>query len=164
MNTKSSVPHIFRCQLMQNDLFYQLMTSYRGIEYQFVHHIFDIRLTSGTGLGSGPGVGWGLPLYPFTKIYSQGKKSRSHFDSLCHYSGVIMGAMATQITSISMVCSTVCSCAEKRKHQSSASQAFVRWIHGWQLNSPHKGPLTRKMFPLDDVIMYPTHHPTSAKL
>ena len=41
----------------------------------------------------------------------------------------------------------------QRKHQSSASLAFVRGLHWWPLNSPHKGPVTRKMFPFDDVIM-----------
>ena len=40
-----------------------------------------------------------------------------------------------------------------RKHQSSASLSFVRGIHRWSVNSPHKGPVTRKMFPFDDVIM-----------
>ena len=39
------------------------------------------------------------------------------------------------------------------EHQSSASLAFVRGIHRWPVNSPHKGPVTRKMFPFDDVIM-----------
>ena len=43
--------------------------------------------------------------------------------------------------------------ADHRKHQSSASLAFVRGIHRWPVNSPHKGPVTRKMFPFDDVIM-----------
>ena len=41
----------------------------------------------------------------------------------------------------------------QRKHQSSASLAFVRGIHRWPVNSLHKGPVTRKMFPFDDVIM-----------
>ena len=40
-----------------------------------------------------------------------------------------------------------------RKHQSSASLAFVRWIHRWPVNSPHKWPVTRKMFPFVDFIM-----------
>ena len=31
--------------------------------------------------------------------------------------------------------------------------AFVRGIHRWPVNSPHKWPVTRKMFPFDDVIM-----------
>ena len=68
------------------------------------------------------------------------------------YSDVIMDAMASQITSIY---STVYSGAGQRKHQSSASLAFVWGIHWWQMNSPHKWPATRKMFPFDDVIMGP---------
>ena len=39
------------------------------------------------------------------------------------------------------------------RHQSSASLAYVRGIHRGQVNSPYKGPVTRKMFPFDDVIM-----------
>ena len=42
--------------------------------------------------------------------------------------------------------------ADQRKHQSSASLAFVWGIHRWPVNFPHKGPVTRKMFPFDDVI------------
>ena len=42
---------------------------------------------------------------------------------------------------------------DQRKHQSSASLAFVRGIHRWPVNSQHKWPVTRKMFPFDDVIM-----------
>ena len=30
---------------------------------------------------------------------------------------------------------------------------FVLGIHRWPVNSPHKGPVTRKMFPFDDMIM-----------
>ena len=70
-----------------------------------------------------------------------------------HYCDVIMSAMASQITSVSIVYTTVCSGADQRKHQSSALLAFVRGIHRWPVNSPHKGPVTRKMFPFDDVIM-----------
>ena len=70
-----------------------------------------------------------------------------------HYDDVIMGAMAFQTTSLTIVYSTVYSGADQRKHQSSASLAFVRGIHRWPVNSPHKGPVTRKMFPFDDVIM-----------
>ena len=44
--------------------------------------------------------------------------------------------------------STVYSGADQRKHQSSASLAFVRGIHRWPVNSPHKGPVTRKYFHL----------------
>ena len=70
-----------------------------------------------------------------------------------HYSDVIMSAMASQITSLTIVYSSVYSGADQWKHQSSASLAFVRIIHRWPVNSPHKGPVTRKMFPFDDVIM-----------
>ena len=71
-----------------------------------------------------------------------------------HYGDVIMSVVASQITSVSIVCSTVCLGANQRKHESSASLALnVRGIHQWPLDSPHKGPVTRKMFPFDDVIM-----------
>ena len=70
-----------------------------------------------------------------------------------HYNGVIESAMAAQITSLMTVYSTVYSGTDDRKYQRSASLAFVRWIHRWPVNSPHKGPVTRKMFPFDDVIM-----------
>ena len=72
---------------------------------------------------------------------------------LRHYSDVIMGAMASQITSLTIVYSTVYSGIDQRKHQSSASLAFVRGIHRWPVNSPHKGPVMRKMLSLHDVIM-----------
>ena len=56
-------------------------------------------------------------------------------------------------TSLTIVYSTVYSDAHQRKHQSSASLAFVWGIHRRPVNSPHKWPVTRKMFPFDDVIM-----------
>ena len=64
-----------------------------------------------------------------------------------------MGAMASQITSLTIVYPTFYSGADYRKHQSSASLAFVRGIHRWPVNSPHKEPVTRKKFPFDDVII-----------
>ena len=70
-----------------------------------------------------------------------------------HNNDVIMGANASQITSLTIVYSTVYSGADQRKHQSSASLAFVRGIYRGPVNSPHKWPVTRKMFPFDDVIM-----------
>ena len=71
-----------------------------------------------------------------------------------HYSDVIMSAVVSHITGVSIVYSTVCSVADQRKLQNSASLDFVRGIHRWPVNSPHKGPVTWKMFPFDDVIMY----------
>ena len=63
-----------------------------------------------------------------------------------------MGAIASQITSLTIVFSTVYSDADQRKHQSSVSQAFVR------VNSLHKWPVMRKMFPFDYVITQEQFH------
>ena len=62
--------------------------------------------------------------------------------------------LASQITSFTIVYWTVYSSAEQRKHQSSASLAFVWGIQRWPVNSSHKWPLTRKIFPFDDVIVF----------
>ena len=75
---------------------------------------------------------------------------------LVHYNDVIMSTIASQITSLAILYSTVYSGADQRKHQSSASLAFVQGIHRGPVNSPHKGPVTRKMIPFDDVIMWLT--------
>ena len=92
--------------------------------------------------------GWGVCLHGH---------SEAALRNLCrwisHYNDVIMGAMASQITGVSIVYPSVYSDADHRKHQSSASLTFVRGIHRWPVNSPHKGPVTRNMFPFDDVIM-----------
>ena len=65
-----------------------------------------------------------------------------------HYSDVVMGSMESQITSLTTVYSTVYSGADERKHQSSASLAFVRGIHRWP-----QGPVTRKK-----VFIWLRHH------
>ena len=70
-----------------------------------------------------------------------------------HYNDIIMSPMASQITSPMIVYSTVYSGEEHRKHQNSASLAFVRGIHWWLVNSPRKGPVMWKIFPFDGVIM-----------
>ena len=77
----------------------------------------------------------------------------THKFKIVHYTDVTIGAIASQITNPAIVYSTVYSDADQRKHQSSASLAFVRGIHRGPVNSPHKWPVTRKMFPFDDVIM-----------
>ena len=82
--------------------------------------------------------------------------STSNAFRCAHYNDVIMGAIASQITSLTIVFSTVYSDTDQRKHQSSASLAFVCGIHRRPVNSPHKGPVTRKMFPFDDVMMLRT--------
>ena len=73
---------------------------------------------------------------------------------IAHYGDVIMCAIASQITSLTIVYSTVSSDADQRKHQSSASLTFVRGIHRGPVNSPYKLPVTRKMFPFGTVGQY----------
>ena len=75
-------------------------------------------------------------------------------NKIFHYNDVIMSEVASQLTSLTSVYLTVCSGADRRKHQSSASLAFVWGIHRWSANSPHKWSVTRKMFPFDEVIMF----------
>ena len=74
------------------------------------------------------------------------------------YGDVIMSAMVSQFPRLAIVYSAVYSGADQRKHKSSASLAFVRGIHRWPVDRwipplPHTGPVTREMFPFDDVIM-----------
>ena len=64
-----------------------------------------------------------------------------------------MTMLAYQITSLTVVYSIVYSGVNQRKHQSSASLAFVWEIHRGPVNFPHKWPVTRKLLPFDDVIM-----------
>ena len=66
-----------------------------------------------------------------------------------HYNDFIMGVIASQITSLTIVYSIVYSCADQRKNKCFASLTFVRS----PVISPHKGPVTRKMFPFYDVII-----------
>ena len=70
---------------------------------------------------------------------------------ILHNSYVIMSAMASQITSLTIVYSTVYAGVDKP--QSSASLAFVGEIHQWPVDSPHRRPVTQKMFPFDDVMI-----------
>ena len=88
-----------------------------------------------------------------TSSFTRNPSTDSPLLRTSHYGDVIMSAIASQITSLTIVYSTVYSDADQRKHQSSASLAFVRGIHRGPVNSPHKWPATRKTFPFDDVIM-----------
>ena len=83
---------------------------------------------------------WLQPHIPFPNIRGR--------ESVPHYNDVIMGAIASQITSLTIVLTTVYADAEQRKHQSSASLVFVRGIHPGPMDSPHKWPVTRKCFHL----------------
>ena len=73
----------------------------------------------------------------------------SSLSTRMYYSYVIMNTIASQITSVSISYSG----RDQRKHQSSTSLAFVRQIHQWLVDSPHKGPVTQEMFPFDDIFM-----------
>ena len=86
------------------------------------------------------------------------------FDCSAPNNDVTMGAMASQITSLMIVYSIIYSDAGQRKHQSSASLAFVWGIHRGPANSPHRWPVTRKMFTFDDVIMAFPIVPSESKL
>ena len=99
---------------------------------------------------------------PFVKVIDRWRASNQESVSMAwrhhalhkdHYSDVIMGTVVSQITSLTNVYSTVYLGVDQRKHQSSASLAFVRGIHRWPVNSPHKGPVTRNFFSFDDVII-----------
>ena len=70
-----------------------------------------------------------------------------------HYGDVIIGAIASQITSLTIVYSTVYLDADQSKHQTAASLAFGRGIHRGPVHSPNKWPVTLKMFPFDDVVV-----------
>ena len=83
-------------------------------------------------------------MFPFDGVIMKFPKQRK----LAHCSDVIMSAMASLITGISIVYSIICSGTDHRKHQSSEPPAFVRGIHRWRVNSLHKEPVTRKCFHL----------------
>ena len=74
-------------------------------------------------------------------------------NAVSHYNHVIMSAMGTQITGLLDCLFNRLLRRSSKKASSSASLAFVRGIHPWQVDSPHKGPVTWTMFPFDDVIM-----------
>ena len=91
-------------------------------------------------------------------LWSWSQQRRTH-----HYNDVITSEVASWITSVSIVCSTVGPGKDQSKHQSSASLAFVWGIHRWPVNSPRKRPVTRKIFPFDDG-KFPTQRPVTRKI
>ena len=92
-------------------------------------------------------------LSPTKQVYPCPGKFCISIETSPHWSNdVIIDTMASQITSLTIVCSTVYSGADQRKHQSCTSLAFVRGIHRGPVNSTHKWPVTRKRFSFDDVI------------
>ena len=62
--------------------------------------------------------------------------------------------MTSQITNASIVCSTVCSGVNQRKHQISAPLAFLMEIHQWPLDSPHKWPVMPQSHPTTGPVRF----------
>ena len=89
-------------------------------------------------------------IIPPPMLWREEMSSRRHCRHWNHYTDVIMSAMASQTTSLTIVYSTVYSGADQREHQSSSSLAFVREI---PVNFPQNRPATQEMFTFDDVIM-----------
>ena len=96
-------------------------------------------------------MGWITYLYPKSNV----GLAKSHLDVLLQWRHNEPDSVSNHRR---LYNSIVCSGADQRKHQSSAPLALVRGIHLSPVNSPHKGPVTRKMFPFDDVIMKCTQH------
>ena len=106
-----------------------------------------------------------MTTFPFQVIYLIGSL---RCRGTLVYIYVIMGAVASQFTSLTIVYSTVYSGTDQRNHQSSASLAIVRGIHWWPVNSPHKRAsnyITRKMLSIwwrhhvsRDLVGYPEWH------
>ena len=90
---------------------------------------------------------------PLRAEFRENRSVCLHLVSFRHCSDVITSTMASQITGLTIVYSTAYSGVDQRKHQRSASLAFVRGIHRWPVNSPHRGPVTRKIFPYYDAIV-----------
>ena len=133
-------------------------------DYLFVYsmkHSFDIKFFNKPWTLLHVIFGWGIssifrnPWWVLCVCYVHENKIKCLMTHgwTSHYTDVIMGSVASQITSLTIVFSAIYPGADQRKHQSSASLAFVWGIHPWPVNSPHKWPVTRKIFPFDDVIM-----------
>ena len=110
----------------------------RDVCYPDIRYVLQIPIS--------PLLGWVRRLWRYVNIdvcksvYTEHSMKRAH-----HYGDVIMGAMASQITCLTIVYSTLYSGAD--------CELFVRRIHRWSMNSTHKGSVTQNMFPFDDVIM-----------
>ena len=104
-----------------------------------------------SSLAKGPIMCFTVTFYRYRMIMINGCIIFIRLAIICsHYGDVMIGTMASKIR---VVYSTIYSGADQRKYQSFASLAFVQGTHRGPVNSPHKWPVTRKMFPFNDVIM-----------
>ena len=76
-------------------------------------------------------IAFNLMIFGSTIQYQEKIRSRLRVFTDDHYRDVIMSAMASPIIGVSIVCSTICSGADQRKHQSTASLVYVRRVHRW---------------------------------
>ena len=102
----------------------------------------------------------GLTIQQYVEVRSRNRKhgNVNQSPTLTIDCDVIMSAMASQITGVSIVCSIHCSGADQRKHQCPASQAFVTGIQRWLADFHHNGPVTRKIIAFGDVIIEKNVH------
>ena len=81
-------------------------------------------------------AGFHQPWTLFCKYSNMLGLPKKMFTFLCHYSDVIISAVASQITGVSMVCSTII--LAQIKENIKAPGHFVGGIHRWPVNCPHK--------------------------
>ena len=83
-----------------------------------------------------------------SNIYNKRMFIITSSSSACYYTDVIMGTTASEITSLTVVYSTVYSDADQRKHQSPTSLAFVWGTHRGRCIPHTTGQLRGKCFHL----------------
>ena len=85
--------------------------------------------------------------YPFQEanVGSDNRLAPSRRQAIIwHYNDLTMDVIASQITSNSILYSTLCSCHHQRNIKVPRYWPFVRGIHRWLVNSTHKGPVSQK--------------------
>ena len=90
---------------------------------------------------------------PYRFVYAK-SRMLPHRSNNCwgHYSDVIMSPMASLITSVSIVCSIMCSGENKKETENLDVTGICKGKP--PVDSLHKGLVMRKIFPLDDIIMH----------
>ena len=119
---------IHSCFLMQYGVLTEHHTALENMSVKYAHSFGLCRFVLVIFFPIPVGFKWCI--YQHSSVYP-----RHHID-------IIMSVMVSQITSLTIVCSSIYSGADQRKHQSSASLAFEQGIHRWPVNSSHKGPVT----------------------
>ena len=86
------------------------------------------------------------------EVIENGRRILENWQGYCHYNDVMMSPMASQITSLMIVYSTVYSGADQ-KISNLCVTGLCEENSPVTVNSQHRGPVTRKMLPFDDAIM-----------